>query len=142
MKIAVIDGQGGGIGRHIVERLRRELPEEVEIIALGTNAMATAAMLKAGANEGASGEAALIYSVARVDLVVGPVSIVVPHSFMGELTPQMAAAIAASPALKVLLPLWRGNMTMVGWKQEPLPHLLERMVQEIKEYIARQKTVR
>ncbi|MDN5364386.1 MAG: hypothetical protein PWQ91_1448 [Eubacteriales bacterium] len=133
MKIAVIDGQGGGIGRHIVERLRRELPEEVEILALGTNAMATAAMLKAGANEGASGEAAIVYSASRVDVIVGPVSIVIPHSFLGELTPAMAAAVATSPAQKVLLPLWRGNITVVGWKQEPLPHLLEKMVQEIKE---------
>lgn len=136
MRIAVIDGQGGGIGKHITEKLRRELPEDTEILALGTNALATSMMLRAGANEGASGENAVVYNAPRVDIIVGPLSILVPNAMMGELTPQMAAAIAGSPARKVLLPLIRGNTELVGLSPEPLPHLIDVMVQRIKQLLA------
>ncbi|MBE3586298.1 MULTISPECIES: DUF3842 family protein [Desulfofundulus] len=135
MRIAVVDGQGGGIGKHIMERLRRELPEDVEILALGTNALATSMMLRAGANEGATGENAVIFNAPRVDLIVGPVSILFPHAMMGELTPSMATAIAASPAKKILLPLVRGSVELVGLRAEPLPHLIEELVQRVKEYL-------
>ncbi|AEG15907.1 hypothetical protein Desku_2372 [Desulfofundulus kuznetsovii DSM 6115] len=135
MRIAVVDGQGGGIGKHIMERLRRELPEDVDILALGTNALATSVMLRAGANEGATGENAVIYNAPRVDLIVGPVNILFPHAMMGELTPAMAAALAASPAKKILLPLVRGSVELVGLRTEPLPHLIEELVQRVKEYV-------
>ncbi len=135
MRIAVVDGQGGGIGKHIMERLRRELPEEVEILALGTNALATSVMLRAGANEGATGENAVIYNAPRVDLIVGPVTILFPNAMMGELTPAMAAALAASPARKILLPLVRGPVELVGLRAEPLPHLIEELIQRVKEYV-------
>ncbi|MBO8128433.1 MAG: DUF3842 family protein [Peptococcaceae bacterium] len=133
MRIAVVDGQGGGIGKHITKRLREELPEEVEIIALGTNALATSVMLKAGANEGASGENAVCYVAGQVDIIIGPLGIIIPNSMMGELTPKMAEAIACSPGRKVLLPLLRGNVKLVGLGiPEPLPHLIEEAVAEIK----------
>jgi len=103
--IAVIDGQGGGIGSAIIKRLREVLGEQLEVIGLGTNAMATGAMLKAGANKGASGENAIVQTVKRVDLIAGTFSIVLANSMMGELTPKMAEAIASSPAIKCLLPL-------------------------------------
>lgn len=135
MKIAVIDGQGGGIGKHITEKLRKELPENIEIIALGTNAVATTQMIKAGANEGASGEAAIIYNVARVDIIVGPVSILVPHSLLGELTPQMASAISASTAEKLLVPVYKNNFQIVGLKSQPLPHLIEQLVEIVQKII-------
>jgi len=135
VRIAVIDGQGGGIGKHITEKLRKELPEETEILALGTNALATSVMLRAGANEGASGENAVVYNAPRVDIIVGPLSILVPNAMMGELTPHMAAAIANSPARKVLLPLIRGNIELVGLSPEPLPHLIDVMVQRIKQLL-------
>lgn len=134
MRIAVVDGQGGGIGKHIMERLRRELPGEVEFLALGTNALATSVMLRAGANEGATGENAVVYNAPRVDLIVGPVSILFPHAMMGELTPAMASALSASPARKILLPLVRGTVELVGLRVEPLPHLIEELVQRVKEY--------
>ncbi|MGQ9755859.1 MAG: DUF3842 family protein [Desulfotomaculales bacterium] len=133
MRIAVIDGQGGGIGKHITEKLRKELPEETEILALGTNALATSVMLRAGANEGASGENAVIYNARRVDIIVGPLSILIPNGMMGELTPAMAEAIASSPARKVLLPLIRGTIELVGLSPEPLPHLIDAMVERIKQ---------
>ncbi|HUX46474.1 MAG TPA: DUF3842 family protein, partial [Desulfosporosinus sp.] len=99
MRIAVIDGQGGGIGKHIVEQLRKKMPG-LNILALGTNALATGAMLRAGATEGASGESAICYNVDRVDLIVGSVSIMMVYGLLGEITPAMATAISASKADK------------------------------------------
>ncbi|MFZ5986329.1 MAG: DUF3842 family protein [Bacillota bacterium] len=137
MKIAVIDGQGGGIGKAVVEKLRKELPEDTNIVALGTNAVATMLMLKAGANEGASGENAIVYNVPKVDIIIGAIGIVVANSMMGELTPLMAKAIADSPARKVLIPLNRCNIEIVGVKNEPLPHHIESAVSIVKNiYIA------
>ncbi|MCL6634179.1 MAG: DUF3842 family protein [Peptococcaceae bacterium] len=137
MRIAVIDGQGGGIGRHITEKLRRELPEDVEFLALGTNALATSVMLRAGANEGATGEGAVVYNAGRVDLIVGPISILFPNAMLGELTPKMAEAIASSPARKILLPLSRAGLDIVGLKSEPLPHLIEELVEKVKEALTK-----
>ena len=75
MKIAVIDGQGGGIGKHITEKLRKELGADIEIVALGTNSVATSMMLRAGANEGATGESAIVYTVDEVDVITGTLSL-------------------------------------------------------------------
>lgn len=136
MRIAVVDGQGGGIGKHLTEKLRRELPENIEFLALGTNALATSMMLRAGANEGATGENAVIHNSARVDIIVGPISIIFPNAMLGELTPKMAEAIASSPARKVLLPLTRSGIDIVGLKSEPLPHLIEELVKKVKDIIA------
>jgi len=128
MKIAVVDGQGGGIGRIIVDKLKKELPPEVVIIALGTNAMATMQMLKAGADEGASGENAVIYNSARVDIIVGVIGIIVANAMMGELTPSMSLAISQSRAKKLLIPLNRCNVEIVGVRNEPLPNLIDNAV--------------
>lgn len=133
--IAVIDGQGGGIGSAIIKRLREAIAEEVEIIGLGTNAMATGAMLKAGANKGASGENAIVQTVKTVDIIVGPTSIVLANSMMGELTPKMAVAIASSPATKCLLPLKIPEVEMIGAPKEPLPHLVDQLIKRIQEMI-------
>lgn len=139
MRIAVIDGQGGGIGKVIIERLaekiRRLYPNDVEILALGTNALAASAMLKAGANEGASGENAIVFNADRVDLILGPISILVANSMLGELSPPMAEAIAGSRAGKIVLPLNRSNIQVVGFNGEPLPHLVDEMVDLAKEYV-------
>ena len=131
--IAVIDGQGGGIGSAIIKRLREVLSEEVEVIGLGTNAMATGAMLKAGANKGASGENAIIQTVAKVDVIVGTLGIVLANSMMGELTPKMAEAIASSPAIKCLLPLKIPEVEIIGTAKEPLPHLVDQLIKRIQE---------
>jgi hypothetical protein len=133
--IAVIDGQGGGIGSAVIKRLREAIAEEIEIIGLGTNAMATGAMLKAGANKGASGENAIVQTVKTVDIIVGPTSIVLANSMMGELTPKMAVAIASSPATKCLLPLKIPEMEMIGAPKEPLPHLVDQLIKRIQEMI-------
>jgi Ni,Fe-hydrogenase maturation factor len=132
MRVAVIDGQGGGMGRVIIERLKKEFHESIEILALGTNALATAAMLKAGANEGATGENAIIYNMNEVDIVVGSLSIIVANSMLGELTPKMAEAISVSKARKLLIPVYRGNIEIIGMQNQPLPHFVDMLAAQIK----------
>jgi len=136
LRIAVIDGQGGGIGKHIVEKLRKELPDSVEIIALGTNSLATSQMLKAGANEGATGENAIRFNVSRVKAIVGSIGIIIPNAMLGELTPGMAEAVASSEAEKILLPLHRLKIQLVGIKNDPLPHLIEQVVARVREIVS------
>lgn len=130
MRVAVIDGQGGGIGRHIVEQLRKRIPN-LEILALGTNALATGAMLRAGATEGASGESAICFNVNRVDLIVGSIAIMMVNGLLGEVTAPMAAAISTSSADKLLLPIQRENVQIVGVPKAPLPHQVEALVSDI-----------
>jgi len=127
-RICVIDGQGGGIGSAIIKKLKFVFGESVEILALGTNAIATTQMLKAKANRGATGENAIVQTVRRADIIVGAMSIVLAHAMMGEVTPAIAGAIAASPAPKFLLPLCQENTTIVGGPKDPLPHLVEELV--------------
>jgi len=133
--IVVIDGQGGGIGSAIVKRLREVLAEEIEVIGLGTNAMGTGAMLKAGANKGASGENAIVQTVKKADVIVGTTGIIMANSMMGELTPKMAEAIASSPAMKLLLPLKMLEVEIIGAPREPLPHLIDMLAKRIKEIV-------
>jgi hypothetical protein len=133
--IAVIDGQGGGIGSVIIKQLREAFSEDVEVIGLGTNAMATGAMLKAGANRGASGENAIVQTAKKVDIIIGTTGILLANSMMGELTPKMAEAIASSPATKYLLPLKIPEVEIIGAPKEPLPHLVDQLVKRIEEII-------
>lgn len=133
MKVAVVDGQGGGIGRIIVEKLRQEMGNSCYIIGLGTNAVATSLMLKAGANEGASGENAVVQTAANVDMVLGSIAIIAAHSYLGELTPAMAEAIASCRAVKVLIPLNRFNLEVSGVFDEPLPLQVNHMVSRVKQ---------
>ena len=128
MILAVIDGQGGGIGKLIIEKLRKALGEKVEILALGTNALATSSMLKAGANEGSSGENAICETTKKANMILGPLSIVHSNSMLGEITQKTATAILEADAEKILLPLCRSNVTIVGFYNEPLPNLVEMMV--------------
>lgn len=127
-KICVIDGQGGGIGSTIIKKLKDTFGESVEIIAIGTNAIATAQMLKAKANRGASGENAIVQTSAKVDIITGTLGIIMANAMMGEVTPRMAAAVADSPARKVLLPLNQEGVIIAGSSSAPLPHLVDELV--------------
>jgi NAD(P)-dependent dehydrogenase (short-subunit alcohol dehydrogenase family) len=129
-RICVIDGQGGGIGAAVIKRLKSAFGETVEIIALGTNAIATAQMLKAKANRGASGENAISRTIAEADIVIGPTGIIMAHALMGEVSPKIAEAVAGCRAKKLLIPLSQENMEIVGMTQDPLPHLLDVMVEK------------
>jgi hypothetical protein len=133
LRIAVIDGQGGGIGSLMVKRLKEEFSDKIEVIALGTNAAATTAMMKSRANKGATGENAIIWNSAKVDMIVGPLSIVFPNAMLGEVTAGMASAIVASSAEKLLLPLNQEGVEIAGGNKEPLPHLIEHVISRIKE---------
>ena len=136
-RICVIDGQGGGIGSAIIKKLREVFEETVEIIGLGTNAIATAQMLKARANRGASGENAIVRSVLQADLIVAPIGIVMTHAMMGEVTPRIAEAVASSPARKLLIPLTQENVEIVGLPRTPLPPLIETLIEKhLKELVS------
>ncbi|MFO7839080.1 MAG: DUF3842 family protein [Desulfosalsimonadaceae bacterium] len=129
VKICIIDGQGGGIGATVIKRLREYFEEDMEIIALGTNAIATAQMLKARANRGASGENAIAHTSQQVDLIIGPVSIIMANAMMGEVTSRMAEAVASSRARKLLIPLSQENAEIIGTASIPLPHLIEELIE-------------
>ena len=137
MNICVIDGQGGGIGSTIIRKLREAFGETVEIIALGTNAIATAQMLKARANRGASGQNAIVHTVSQADCVVAPIGIVMANAMMGEVTPRIAEAVAACSARKYLIPLTQENVEIVGLSPAPLPPLIETLIEEhLKELVS------
>jgi len=139
LKIAVIDGQGGGIGSAIIARIRKEIGEDLDIIALGTNAVATATMMKAGANKGASGQNAMKVNCPKVDLICGSSAILIADSMMGEMTSASAAAVAAAAALKLLLPLSVPGVELAGFKKEPLPHLIDALIERIKTLLEERK---
>ena len=126
--VCVIDGQGGGIGSTIIKKMKSVYGESIEIIALGTNAIATAQMLKAKANRGATGENAIIHTAGHADVIAGTLGVVLANAMMGEVTPEMAAAVASSRAVKLLLPLSQENTVVVGGSRDPLPHLVDELV--------------
>lgn len=128
--IGVVDGQGGGIGSAVIRKIKDLYEETVDITALGTNAIATAQMLKARANRGASGENAIVRTVPKMDVIIGPIAIVMAHAMMGEVTPRMAEAVALCPARKLLIPLSQENIEVVGVLSAPLPHLIETLITE------------
>ena len=138
-KIAVIDGQGGGIGSLVVKRLRDELGDDVEILALGTNAAATSAMMKSRANKGATGENAIVWNANRVNVIIGPLSIVLPNAMLGEMTPRMTDAIISSEVKKVLLPLNQEGIDIIGVEREPLPHVIEKIITCVRQEMGKEK---
>lgn len=132
MKILVIDGQGGGVGKSLIAALKREMPTQ-PLIALGTNTQATAAMLKAGASAGATGENAVRVNCRRADVIAGPIGIVLADALLGEITPEMARCVAASPARKVLLPMQKCHIQVAGVAQLTTQELVEDAVRRILE---------
>ncbi len=134
MKILIIDGQGGKMGKMIVEQLKASMPD-CELIAIGTNSIATAAMLKAGADHGATGENPVVVNSADADIIIGPLGIVVADSLLGEITPKMAVAIGQSKARKILIPINRCNTTVIGTEELSYSEYVRLAAEKVMEFI-------
>lgn len=130
MKIVVLDGQGGGIGRALVSAIAQRLPEGAELLCVGTNAMATAAMLKAGAQRGATGENSVRWAAEHADVLVAPIALVLKDSMMGEVTGAMAACVGESRAKKILVPTQRCNAYVAGVSDMSMQQLVEDAAQQ------------
>ena len=130
MKIVVLDGQGGGIGRALVSAIAQRLPEGAELLCVGTNAMATAAMLKAGAQRGATGENSVRWAAEHADVLVAPIALVLKDSMMGEVTGDMAACVGESSAKKILVPTQRCNAYVAGVSDMSMQQLVEDAAQQ------------
>ncbi|MCI8552935.1 MAG: DUF3842 family protein [Lawsonibacter sp.] len=130
MKIVVIDGQGGRLGCLLVERVKVRLPQ-AQVYALGTNSAATAAMLRAGADFGATGENPVVRGVADADGVLGPVGVVVANAILGEVTPAMAGAVGSCRARKCLVPMNSCGVTVAGVEDLPLPAYAAQAVEDL-----------
>ncbi len=132
MHILVIDAQGGGIGRQVVSSVREEFPD-AEITAVGTNSMATSAMLKAGADHGATGENAVIVGARKADVIIGPIGIVVADSLFGEITPAMAMAVGQSGAKRILIPINHCDNIVVGIGDQGIKDLIREVIQVLRQ---------
>ena len=131
-KILIIDGQGGMLGKQLVEAVRRAVPG-AEITAVGTNSTATSNMLKAGADQAATGENSVLVGVRRADIIAGPVGMVIADSLLGEITPAMAAAIGSSDAYKILLPVNKCHNIVIGTGGKTTSELIGEAIEKIKE---------
>ena len=131
MRVIVMDAQGGGMGRLLVEGLKRALPEQ-PVIAVGTNALATSAMLRAGADQGATGENAVVVCAAQADLILAPIGMVLCDAMLGEVTAAMACAVGRSRAHKILVPVSRCQTRVAGAQKLSMAEAVERAVSEAK----------
>ncbi len=134
MIVTVIDGLGGGIGVQLISQLRQH-HRDLEIIALGTNAVATANMVKAGATRGATGENAIRVNVACAEIIVGPLGIIIADALMGEVTRETAYHVSVSPARKLLLPVNQHHVELVGVESKPLGQLIKETIELIAQEI-------
>jgi len=132
MNVLVIDGQGGGLGRQLVAAISAACPE-ARLTAVGTNSLATSAMLKAGAARAATGENAVVVNARRADIIVGPIGIVIADALLGEITPAMAAAICQADAKRVLIPVNHCENFVVGVPEGPVSQLVQTAAQKVKE---------
>ena len=140
MIVAVIDGMGGGLGAQLITSLTAHIGSKAEIIALGSNALATNAMVRAGASRGATGENAILVSLRKADIVAGPIGIVMANSMMGEITPQIAAAISSCDARKVLLPVNQSHVEIIGLETRPMAVVIREAVTRILELVKEGET--
>lgn len=136
MNILVMDAQGGGIGKQVVTAVRTRFPD-VTITAVGTNAAATTAMLRAGADEGATGENAAVVCCRRADVIIGPVGIVIADALLGEVTPRMAVAVGQSAAKRILIPVNHCTNFIAGVADLSVGRLVDSVVAELEKTIRR-----
>ena len=135
-RVLVIDGQGGGIGCQLVRLLRPVLPADCTLLCVGTNSLATNAMLKAGATQGATGENAVVFNAARADLILGPIGIIIANGILGEVSPAMAAAVSGAPAAKILIPSSSCGVLVAGVEDCKLDEALRRAVKAAAQVLA------
>ena len=131
MKILIIDAQGGGVGRQLVTAARQTVPG-AHITAVGTNTAATSAMLRAGADDGATGENAVVVCSRTADVIIGPIGIVLADALLGEITPKMAMAVAQSRARRILIPFNHCDTVIVGVSDLTIPRLLREAMEELR----------
>ena len=134
MKVIVIDGQGGKMGKLLIERIK-SAEIDCTVTAVGTNSIATSVMLKAGADNGATGDNAVIVACRDADIIIGPIGIVVADSLLGEISPAMAVAIGQSKAKKLLIPVNLCSNIIVGTTSLPLSKLIAEAVEHLMEQI-------
>lgn len=130
MELLVVDGQGGRIGQQLVRGIVARHPK-LQVFAVGTNSLATAAMLKGGASQGATGENALLVACRRADVILGPLGIVIADALMGEISPAMAVAVAQARARRILIPLNQCDNLVAGVADMPVGRLLDSAVDEL-----------
>ena len=134
MKIVVIDGQSGRLGAQLIEALASRLPmDQHQLIAIGANSLATSAMLKAGAQQGAPGENPVLVACRDADIIVGPIGIVIADALMGEITPEMAMAVCQSCARRVLVPVNHCDNYIVGVPEQPISQLVQAAAQKVRQ---------
>lgn len=131
MKVLIIDGQGGKIGRALTEAIKK-YDATIHVISIGTNSMATAAMIKGGADEAATGENPVVVCASKVDVIMGPIGILVADALLGEVTPRMATAIGQSDAQKILIPVNRCNNMVAGVGSQSASDLIADAVELLK----------
>ena len=129
-RAVVLDGQGGGVGSQLIRLLKPRLPEDWDLLCLGTNVLATSAMLKAGGSQGATGENAIVYQAARADLILGPIGIIMANGILGEVSPTMAAAVSGSDAVKILIPSTTCGIHVAGTENCRLDEYLRRAIEQ------------
>lgn len=134
MNVLIIDAQGGGIGRQLVAAMKKRFPKQM-ITAVGTNSAAASAMLKAGADQAATGENAVVVCSRNADLIIGPVGIVIADALLGEITPTMAVAVGQSRAKRILVPVNHCDNYIVGVPDLTLGRLIDGVVKEVEKYI-------
>ena len=130
MNIVVIDGQGGRMGRQLIEAIRTA-GIACDITAIGTNVLATSAMLKAGADRGATGENPVIVAARSAQVIVGPIGILAADAMLGEITPAMAVAVGQSSATKLLLPVNSCRNLVIGTQQMTLAQIIAQTVAQL-----------
>lgn len=133
--VVVVDGQGGGMGRGLVESIKKKWPK-LHVRAVGTNSLATSAMLRAGADDGATGENAVVFNARQADLLLGPIGILTPNGLLGEVSPAMAGAVGASEAVKILLPSQRCSVRLAAGDPQPLQFYLDQALRLLEEELA------
>jgi len=134
MKVLVIDAQGGGIGKQLVTRIKKEYPDQT-VIAVGTNSIATSAMLRAGADQGATGENSVVVTCRQADVIIGPIGIIIADAMLGEITPTIARTIAAADAIRILIPFNMCDTLIAGISNVSTSRLIDAAIDRLSEII-------